>query len=464
MSQLAQLVELARDTHELYATTWGACLVAADPDEVLSPYGGYRYYLEQARRLAPAWPDASWPKLFAVKSMAEVCMQPPIIDYVVDCGLDKFAVDQIPDSYRPDHRLDLLWNELDVAGLDALEQEALGKFGGDQRFDDLLVCDVLDPEPDFGDLWQELQLWLYEWFADLLRRCGVVVLQEGGHSHPSIELLRLIGERVAVSHVEVGGNSSDAGTYFRSFENERVMLRAKPLQGRVQSLTLQWPAGFPRVPCDPHLFIAVRPARRILAQYQFDPAEARQLAAHCDGEVCVTVRGSDEANGEGIVVFCPLRTPEQIHTLIAGLPDTPIRVSISASVLRREAWRAHWMDALTESATVTALCDIPLHVLFDEWRSADVGVSFAKFEPTWLKQCPFSVFQCQANQEGSIPFLAVCSTLVTSAAGAYARDLWPEGERDLKEEGIPTGVQHVLVRLAEEEPWFDFRGFLALQG
>ena len=138
------LVDASRETHELYATAWGVWLTPGDPDELLAPYDGYEWHLRRARALVPGWREGSWASLFAVAALVEVCMQSPVIEHVLGCGLDRFEAASLPANEIPDRRLTALWKTFTSERGQLLEHDAELRFGENPLFSDLVSTTALE--------------------------------------------------------------------------------------------------------------------------------------------------------------------------------------------------------------------------------------------------------------------------------------------------------------------------------
>lgn len=106
--QLAGLVDLCRDTHEIFATTTGVWRSRAPFDAALAAYPAYHRYLDAGRALAGSLREGSFAAHTAMMCACWAAMQPPVGQLLAQHRVDEITADLIPESWRPDRRIEVL--------------------------------------------------------------------------------------------------------------------------------------------------------------------------------------------------------------------------------------------------------------------------------------------------------------------------------------------------------------------
>jgi hypothetical protein len=455
LHRVARLVQAARTTHEIVATSWGVWGVDGDPDTLLHPYPEYNTYLTLAQAITPRWADRAWSKRLAIFTVARVCMQVPVIERALEVGLSTFSVDDVDEAWRPDYRLRALLDSFSPEAWRSLEDEAALRFGNTVARGEVDAGEVDSDEP-----WRRFQEWFYEQMSKRLSELDLPVLELDGH----IELVARMRDaaRSAFPSVAFPGiaPADSLDEQLNYFFGERFTLRDEPYPAVVHA-SAPLPFYIPEAPGKAHVFLSFRPLARVLSQFQMSPLERQFLGQLADERtVSATIRMSRHEHGRRVVEMWPVSTPDLLDQLSVVLENRPLVVSVATSVLGDPQWRATWLPALQAfpHLALTALFDTPPHLALRDWHEAGFGLRWVACQPMFRERAPFILSVCLPDGRDSFPHFAVSSRYPARGILGYAETYWPAQEPVQLSDTVSAAAELALIHLAFEEPWFDFSG------
>jgi hypothetical protein len=325
LTRAAGLQRASSRVHEEFATWMSAVPFGWGAERLERAFPVYARHLVRAeRRVAEL--RGPYLRMHAVQAAARASMQPLQLAELLEGGTLAADPSLIGHASRPDARLLRLDRALAEHGwgpVAAWEGDADDL--GPQRFDD-----AADPG------WAELNEAAYSWCRALLDAEGCPTLPYDGHL-PAVAALR---ESLGIGPDAAATPSSLVA--LMSVESETLVL-----EDPIPAVVL--PAGTPPDdlaaggPDGRHLFLAIRPRRHVLAQYELDGAlgAAEHLAVlRCQRE-------------DGTVELLDVTdaSPEAIAAA------APVVVSIAMSSLADDTVRAHWQPLLGRHQA-TVLCDL----------------------------------------------------------------------------------------------------------
>lgn len=396
------MLAACRHVHEEFATFTSMITASLRPEDLEADYPAYAGHARRAQS-AVAGIDSSYHQLHAIRAVARACMQPQRLAELVSVtgvpGLTMAAIDR---SMRPDHRLSVLARSLRESGWGEPPTS--------------IAADV--PLRDFAELGDDnftaVDGWYYDRAALLLRNAGMPTLGHDAQVPIVSALHRALEEQTGSSlgYFRAGEQSEDddLDVVISAHESETLSLRP-PLPASVvppdtpdEALT----SGDDAL----HLFVALRPAARISAQYTLDHRwQAEQVAV---------LRTTAAVDGQRAVILKDVTGADPAS--LAAL-RVPLIVSASWRSTADEALMARWRPFMTQDNS-TVLCDLSVSRHIISWVAAgdrQLRYTIAGFKTPWgLVRC--LVFRMTNGASGrSRLHLAVASRTYLRAF-----DLWVE--------------------------------------
>lgn len=243
-------------THEEFAT-WMSCISAGWTAERLAAvFPLYERHLERADRRVRSL-AGPYLRMHATQAVARSCMQSPAAADIVATGdlkPEKFA--RLTRWHRPDWRIARLEASIERHGWGPLNDWP----GRSSQLEPELFAEENDVE------WGELSRAAYDWCARLLIEAGCPTLPYDGH-------LPFVGARRLTSAAST--SMSPSRVALMSVESEAIIL-GDPLPAIVLPAgtdLVEMRAGGGR---QGHLFLAIRPFKRVVSQYELLDGELPQ--------------------------------------------------------------------------------------------------------------------------------------------------------------------------------------------
>jgi hypothetical protein len=425
------------DVHEQFATWMSAVPAAWDRERIGADFPRYlRHFDRAAQRLAAI--ANPYLAMHAMQAVARACMQPAGLAELAQADVAAITPSQLDRTMRPNYRLRVLDRLLAERG-----------FGP--------ITDYVGPSVDlsmsrFADdndtEWDTLSAAAYEWCAVLLKNAGCPTLPYDGH----LDSVRAATDAaVAYAGVPIGV-AADAGIALATVdvglfavESEQMTL-GPPLPAFVHppgtDLGVMLAGDAERA----HLFLAIRPRGRLMAQYAIDdaalPARDHLAVLRCSTDDAVELLDVSDmapaelANGRAVVV------------------------SVSMRSLADEHIRSHWAGLLnrTQAAVLT---DLRPSVHIPQWlEDPALRLRWTVFGA----ETPRGVIRILAFRldggEGmsSRLYLAPVSSLYASGFELWLDESPAVAGRADRDDTLTTGalVRFSLAHLTTEERHFDF--------
>lgn len=464
--RLVDLVGSCRGTHEVFATCLGAWRTCQDPDETVRPYTGYPAFLQTGRRLSKQFSDGSLPAGVIVTGACHAAMSPPLTS-LLGGGASSLAADR-----SPDRRLDALIDaELDFAWLREEIDDAIVI----RRAVDCLeeICAL--PEP----LYAALVSRVYAQCAEHLRTVGHDTQPEHAHMADRRVIEVLLRSPEGRAFVGADATTGPTGAQWRLSlaDGERW---SGPLAGsdavvgqladvsRSEDAAWQlehflWPvAGMS------HVLVVVRPLDVLLEQYALSAQSEGMLRHMAINDVVVAARRVVRAD-DAYTLLAALRAPSELDRLAAVTADLHVVASVSESCLRAGALAAEWVEELGRRTYLTLLGDVPRSAWVRSLGASETGplrYGVAEFERERTDGHRSDGDEDLASTEalivagvdhamGSLVFGSPNLTKALRQVLEATAGIELTYDHDLTVESAE--MQAILIRLADEEPWFATR-------
>ncbi len=175
-----------------------------------------------------------------------------------------------------------------------------------------------------------------------------------------------------------------------------------------------------------HVFASVRPARRLLAQFDFGSDDA----AFLDGlgwAPVVTLRATTWA---GTVEVTVVEEPQQMADLVRSLPRK-MRAScnVSLAFLGDTEWLRRWNRSLTRWH-ITGLFDLSPSSLFDLWRREGERVVFAPSSLGGSSELEAGALVVLRVGRSPVPLLLVGTPVTAGAVEQHLSTRMPRARHD----------------------------------
>jgi len=456
---LIRLVGSCRGTHEAFATFESLWTVAGSDTTLLAGYPRYAGWFEDASELAPG-PDTSQRKELMVQAALLACMQPPVLERVVDDPSWDSDAWWPPRLQRPDERSSLLHRHLDSQFWTDAWTACL------HAIPDAVQVDERDRHSEPTDLPEGLQTAcvqvLFGEVASLLARHDAPTLDYDAHRRylaGVIQALETHGAPIG-SLVASSDEQAVADEIFESWARERLLIRATPRRAVLRQFADVLRTGRMDVVSElsgsRHIFASVRPAGRLLDQFSFVDGDARMLN-DLGWEPVVTLRTTTSS---GNVELTVLSEPRQLSDLARALQRSiKSYCNVSLAFLGDEQWLRRWSRSL-KRWQVSGLFDLSPSTLLDLWRRDGDTVSFA---PSTLSDDDSERGSLIVLRVGRspVPILLVCTAVTGSAIEDRLTTRMPTARRDMslltKNVSLRVAISHILT----EEHFVDFAAYPA---
>lgn len=452
---LERLIEGAIDVHESYATYSSAFIVGhgwIDP-HLLDPYPGYRALLARAQAISAAMPNEIT-GFQLVQAATRAAMQGHCQRVFADTPLAQWSAERLDLSQRPDARLEPLEDSSFLrsarAALDAMthsdpEADEICGANLEVRAEyDALIREEMDSAID------RIGVLLYTCCRDELRRLGLGCLDFNGHQSMTAAVLTRLGSPSLRAAPE-GTLSLDI---VAGFSYETIVLSPDPLpsvwyalQDIPESRWSELVAG-----PTPHAQLVLRPADRLLKQYDFAPPPpfSDQL-----GAVAALRRRTSGPQGP-LLEHIFIASPAQL-TRFADRLGKPVLSSCAMSVLASPTWQAEWLPALKSLAHMHVLVDLDPFAQVRRWvRQAEFRTSFATLDLAGDDR-RYVVFALYPQTGDDLVYLFPCTAVL---AAAFTLELRSHPEHFVEDQSPflnqLAAINLSLSHLLREEPWFDF--------
>ncbi|MCA2220030.1 hypothetical protein [Nonomuraea aurantiaca] len=365
---LGKLVGACRLTHEAYATHSSVFdltrTTGVEPQVLLSGYPGYWEHLGRALAAGSLMPDvdgSSWPywRAVAVTSALAVCMQTPALEQLVERGITRFHLADVPERHRPDWRFGLLRRTADDlwAGFGAaFAKDAWAEIDG------TMAADPLARLPELKLFWSRLRRLAIERVS--------LHFEALGHPAPRTPEVRELKRRmVELLRTEFSlpitfDTDSELGT-FGFFDRERIRPGARPeavllpLTEAVEPERLL-SGGRP----DRHIYVIARRLSDLADRYRLTAGATRDRVI-----VAVQVR-RQRSDGVDVVELYELDDPARLRFLAGLGGDHGVLANVSLACAADDAWRVVWRGPLEESCHVTHVVDLPFTDCVRAWMQS----------------------------------------------------------------------------------------------
>jgi hypothetical protein len=372
----ARLLEACRAVHESLATFASVQIATARHgalDAVLAAYPRYVPLYRAAVQLTGRVDGANRRQQVAT-ALARLCMQTPILEAVLDAGLDGFRIAAIRELDRPDAR----WSWFLRRGPDLVAAAA--------RTADRVVVDeygpkVLDSDGPSSDLytatdrshdaaWDRWEAAAYEHLRSALATSGAGTMPLNGHQDGTARLLELtqreygdLGLRAAMTDEQRRDDAELAAAVLQQVRHDLAggaRHRAVPVPSMSLEDLVQLISDRPVVGGRPAMIVDARPVDRLAALYRWPPGSVPPSVA---------VRVMVEDDDEPAVGHVPLADPTALAELAQRWGDRGAFVLCAgASCLADPGFAGRWLAAAPR----------PIFVLVD--------IEPARFVPRWAAE------------------------------------------------------------------------------
>ncbi|WP_018503525.1 hypothetical protein [Parafrankia discariae] len=469
---LQQLVRACRDTHEGYATFQSLWLVGGGDMQLLAGYPRYRAWYLKASDILPV-ADHSRLKEFALDAAARCSMQSGVLAPLLERGFRNPPPLANDAGYAPDLRMAVLRERVESTRRGHLLAELDERMSGLSGWD-LLVSAATDPglreetfAPDHEREWARIIERLYAWFSDMLAAVGSPSLSYDGHQEltaPAVATLEAYAPEVAGAFRPATDDMPTENLVYPVFGQERLQIRDRPRPAILRRYGDLSPADHAWLASGPgdlsHLFLAVRPAFRLLDQFGFSDDDQAAIR-HLGSRNIVTVRtvNARHLDPDGIALVA-LDDPAQARELIdRQKKNVRTLTNISMASLADRDWRRRWYPVLRRTG-VSGLLDLSPFENFMIWRSENIHVSYVSASVTDERGNPCALFAFRLETV-EFPFYLPCSVTTADALARFLEQHLPGSTEDPH---IVLGdrmlAEASLSHLMSEEFIFDLKAYV----
>ncbi len=466
--RLSAMVDLCRNTHEVFATTSGVWRSTADFDGALTSYPAYKQYFDAGRSLAGSLREGSFAAHTAVECACWAAMQAPVGELLHQHGVEGLTSELVPENLRPDVRLNVLLDaHLDPRMLDVALPAAWR--------DKLMV----DGDLDVSDLYAAfiaVASAYYHAFREVLVEAGLPTFAFDEHkSDPALRSwLEVHPPQVAGPILSrPGADGIDRFWTVAISDAERVVVwSGRPLIavhfGDLPTIVGGHPLGHESFAVgeeqDSSILVIVRPLQTLLKQYQVDPDSAALLrAAATDGIVTAVRAEASHQSGEIVTVLGILDSRVQLDMLLSVPAVHGVLASVSEASTWFPAWSNYWLPALTATSYVVRLLDFPRRLWLDGLEREGCQplcqpISIGSEEGVSGGLSALAVFFGSAEDPIGPPILVVGTAHTANAVESALTTIF--GPETVDRHGLPAPQAKFAAlaqRLVVAEPWFDAR-------
>ena len=379
------LLGVSTRVHEEFATWMSAVPTGWGPSRLEASFPIYVRHLRRAARLVSDLPG-DYLAMHAVQGIARSCMQSAsLADVLQQIDPRELRINMLDHTARPDTRLMHLEQSLRRHGWVPLTE-----WQGDSR--DLSperFAEENDPE------WAQLNQQAYEWCRSLLEDSGFPTLPYDGH----LPLVRPLAHSLGVA----GGRDDPPSSFIAlmSVESETLVLGDRipavvlPRRTPVHEMTA---GDLDRR----HLFLAIRPHRSVLDQYDLTGAPIGAT-----GHLAVLRCQRDD----GVVELLNVSEMEPLAIKKAGA----VVVSIAMSSLADETVSRHWAPLLHRSQAAVH-CDLRPSTNLRDWlRPSERRIRYSIFGvESYVGTVTMFAFQIEEGRDVSRIYVCPISRLYSA--------------------------------------------------
>lgn len=387
----ADLLDVARRTHESYATFASVSITMArhvGAETVLGEYQSYAGLYRSTSRFA-ADVRGAHRKYLAVTAAARLTMQTPILSTLIDCELLPVAVSELRWLDTPDGRWTWLLRHagrlVREAAESANEMVEL-RFGADAVAADE-VGDAYDTADDrFDEVWAAWEEHVFDQFARALESAGGSPLAYNGHQqgagqivelarrlHPNLDLRADRPQNRAPDDRSMAGAVISQVRHHHAPELWRAARFDLPVEELVEHRTGFLIAG------EPTMILDVRLATRLAQLFRWNDNDRNWLHGRRGPEVACRLIGDDD--GESVILQSFFGDPAELELLTECWGDRgPVVSVVAASCLVDAGWVAAWLGPLRRIGHQVMLIDTDLDRFVSNWTRDDVDVGVVTVE------------------------------------------------------------------------------------
>ena len=460
---LAHLIEMCRQVHESFATFGSVWLVSDGDLDLLTGRDDYLGYYRDAAELVPL-PDGSPLKMLALKAAARVCMQSPALDALLIEGLGDDRPRVRPQD-RPDKRFAQLhsapagfwsqcWDRCEEAARGLPGWETLSSTEIDPHLRVRMYADELDETREV------VRQAAYFAMAELLNGLGSPSLGYDEHQSRTAAVIAIVEALApaARGRLVASAMQNDSVEAFDVWNRERLVVRDHPRPATLHRIE-DLPNGaaatiFSEHDGRIHVFAVVRPAFRLLSQFEFDRDAVATLRDRGAAPVVATL-----SSGLDSVDVVLLDRPGQLSAICDARPgELSVLVNIALSCLADDGWRDAW-DATLQQTAVTGLIDLSPLQQFDAWRDDGEELRYLAASLRNSTTAPAELFACEVGDSG-LPLLLPCTAVTAFMLGRYLKDHYPAAERtDAVLDGVRDVIEVTVSQLMSTEQYFDVAAY-----
>jgi hypothetical protein len=461
---LGRLVAGAREIHEAFATFGSIWLVGGGDLGLLRGYPDYQSWYRNASDLIPHLPDHDRRKELMIEAAVRACMQSGGLAGLLERDLDANAPGEVGRRDRPDERFSMLHERADTDFWRVAWAECAAALAGSPALD-ALQASLDDPAlraetygEAYSDSWQTCAVLIHDRVGALLAEENATTLSYDGHRHLISQLIEAV-ERRAPHTAGLLVPSTDEQTVeeeaFEMWRRERLVVRETPRRvrlARLEELTRPEHARLLSAQGDgTYIFCTVRPAFRLLEQFQFAPADAAALVALGTAPVVATRSGN---TGSGPLDMVVLSDPDQLATLTSA---TGVYANVSLRCLGDDGWRRRWSSPLLRTR-LTALFDLSPFQQLDLWQREGDAVTYAAGDIRDVDRSPADVLAFRVGA-GQFPILLLCSAVTSHVLRRYLRQHPSAGEDPAVLADDTDLIGRTISHLLAEETSFDLSAY-----
>jgi hypothetical protein len=363
---LSSLVQACRHTHEAFATHTSVIDLGGrtrtTPDLLLHDYPDYLEYFDLAVAVGPEAPLWSRWRRLAADAALIACMQSTALQQLLDVGIRDFRLSSVRLRDQPDERLRAMrrvarevWTAFD---------DLIGE-RSPQGWTHVQAQEVgTTEEPQSTWSWTDFTRKCLDLAALTLRSLGYPTMTVAEVQTLLPELVTQVQSLVPDEPLVLDTDSKLGA--FSLFELERVQLHERrPAQLHAWTSRTSPSEVLSGTQPRRHVFVTVRRAARLSAQFLLDERDASALTG--DTPVVAVQTPRAQLSSAPTVRLDRLGQPEQLSELSIDHTDLGVLVNISLSCLVNQEWRARWLPALQRAGKLTALLDLPFSQSVDAW-------------------------------------------------------------------------------------------------
>lgn len=482
---LQYLVGQSRNAHEVYATFLSVQgfnnpigLRSETPESLLRGHSTYMTYFKQGNWLTRDF-EGSFLKEKALTGLIFACFQGEAFYEIPEKGFVNFSPSDIRQRAYPDSKLSWLSQNLDDDFFRAsFERFCQGEVSPsiamlfkETEHSGTAIQQAIVPENDpptealINHFFSDVQALLHKgtglqtlsrsmnrvWFEQLFEACNAIVPPEQQKS-------RLV----------LNDKFNDtAHNIFLNFQQERILLREKPLAAEMYWIgdieTSKWPTLTTGSNDNLHSFFVCKMGTKVLEQFDFDASNRAFLENWGQNALLYLQRRAWDGNQYRIELIL-FNEAEYLEQFMETIENRPVYGAFSALALTDNAWITHWHHTVRHFKKGLILMDIPLmptlQNLVEDYQTVNWQVIKMQMPNNEVRTA--LLLQGTVDEKGgnSSFYAALCSEPLIGAFKQYMLAnyiLEKFVQTDEFYRGYETAVNTVLSHLFNEEFYFDFR-------